>query len=254
LTVVTDGATMRDTIRGGAVRTKRSRPAKPPRGDDAARVSEIARRLLAAYGPVDFPRAPPLDELVATILSQSTTDANSERAYRALRDRFATWDEVRRAPRAAVERAIRSAGLFRQKARVIQEALDAILAERGRLDLDHLSAMADDDALRDLARLRGVGLKTAACVLCFSLGRPTMPVDTHVHRLARRLALAPADATPEETHRVLNRFVPPEIRLDLHVGLVRHGRAVCVAARPFCSRCVLADLCPKIGVPPGLRR
>ncbi len=185
-----------------------------------------------------------------TILSQSTSDINRDRAYESLRDRFPTWEAVRAAPRREVEDAIRPAGLWKQKARVLQETLTAIAGERGALDLTHLRRLTDHEVIEYLTSLRGVGVKTAACVLCFSLGREYMPVDTHVHRAARRLGLIPARATADQAHGLLNRdaSVPSELRFSFHIQLIRHGRAVCRASRPACSECVLEDLCPRVGV------
>ena len=197
------------------------------------------------------PRLDPLDELMLTILSQSTSDTNRDRAYEALRARFPDWESVRAAPRADIEEAIRSAGLWKQKARVLQETLDAIYARQGELDLSHLAALGDDEVIDYLTSLRGVGVKTAACVLSFSLGRAYMPVDTHVHRLAGRLGLIGPTVTADRAHESLNgdSVVPAELRFAFHVQLIRHGRAVCRASRPDCDACVLEDLCPKIGVP-----
>jgi endonuclease-3 len=185
-----------------------------------------------------------------TILSQSTSDTNRDRGYKSLRERFATWQAVRTAPRREVEDAIRPAGLWKQKARVLQETLEAIYEDRGELDLAHLHRLTDHEVIEYLTRLRGVGVKTAACVLCFSMGRDYMPVDTHVHRVARRLGLIPARTTAEQAHGLLNRdgSVPSELRFSFHILLIRHGRAVCRANRPACVECVLADLCPKVGL------
>jgi endonuclease-3 len=214
------------------------------------RVRALNRRLEREYGPASKQRLDPLDELMLTILSQNTSDTNRDRAYRALRDRFADWDAVRRAERRDVEQAIRSAGLWKQKARVLQETLATLHEQLGRLDLSHLAEMSDAEAIDFLTGLRGVGLKTAACVLCFALGRDYMPVDTHVYRLAKRLALIPPDVGAETAHHLLNhdRSVPPELRFTFHIQLIRHGRAVCRAARPACDACVLEDLCPKVEV------
>jgi endonuclease-3 len=214
------------------------------------RVRALNRRLERSYGPAERQRLDPLDELMLTILSQNTSDTNRDRAYEALRARFPDWDAVRTSPRSAVEDVIRPAGLWKQKARVLQETLDALYAERGGLDLSHLEELPDEAVIAYLTSIRGVGVKTAACVLCFSLGRPYMPVDTHVHRVARRLGLIPARATADQAHQFLNRdgSVPPELRFPFHIQLIRHGRAVCRANRPACSRCVLADLCPKVNV------
>ena len=215
------------------------------------RVRALNRRLERAYGPPAKKRLDPLDELMLTILSQSTSDTNRDRGYAQLRQRFPKWEDVRTAPRAEIEDAIRAAGLWRQKARVLQETLEALLEDRGALDLSHLEEMSNKEVIDYLTSLRGVGVKTAACVLCFSMGRPYMPVDTHVHRLAKRLALIAERATAEKAHEALNGddFVPPELRFPFHIQLIRHGRAVCRAGgRPACGECVLADLCPRVGV------
>lgn len=208
------------------------------------------RRLERSYGLAEKLRLDPLDELMLTILSQSTSDTNRDRAYETLRRRFPDWDAVRKAPRAEVEDAIRSAGLWKQKAKVLQETLDALQEQRGALDLTYLESLSDEQVIEHLTSFRGVGVKTAACVLCFSMGRPYMPVDTHVHRLARRLGLVPPRASAEQAHGVLNRdsTVPPELRFSFHIQLIRHGRAICKAGRPACTECVLRDLCPTIDV------
>ena len=117
--------------------------------------------------------------------------------------------------------------------------------------LDHLRELPDDRALDYLTSIKGVGTKTAACVLCFSLGRPVMPVDTHVHRLAKRLGLVPPNASPEKAHEILNEIVAPDLRFSLHVQLIRHGRSTCRARRPECGRCEIAGICPRIGVNGG---
>lgn len=185
-----------------------------------------------------------------TILSQNTSDGNRDRAYETLRRRFPDWEAVRTAPRRQIEDAIRSAGLWKQKARTLQETLSAIHEERSRLSLSHLESLSDNEVIEYLTRFRGVGVKTAACVLCFAMGRAYMPVDTHVHRVSRRLGLITDGTSAEQAHELLNRdrVVPSELRFSFHIQLIRHGRRVCRAGRPACGRCVLEDLCPKVGV------
>lgn len=185
-----------------------------------------------------------------TILSQNTNDTNRDRAYESLRARFPDWDAVRIAPRVEVEQAIKSAGLWKQKARTLQETLTALYDEQGDLDLSHLEDRTDQEIIEYLTSFRGVGVKTAACVLCFAMGRSYMPVDTHVHRVARRLGLIAERATADQAHELLNRdsSVPPELRFSFHIQLIRHGRAVCRAGRPACDTCVLGGLCPRIGI------
>jgi endonuclease-3 len=213
-------------------------------------VRALHSRLEAEYGPAERERYDPLDELILTILSQNTSDTNRDRAYTALRDRYPDWEGVRRAPREEIEDTIRSAGLWRQKARVIQEVLDELADEPSGLDLSHLEEMSDTDILEYLTAFRGVGVKTAACVLCFALERPYMPVDTHVHRVSRRLGLIPESADANRAHEILNRngVVPSELRFSFHIQLIRHGRSVCRAGRPRCEECVVEELCPKVGL------
>jgi len=184
-----------------------------------------------------------LDELVATVLSQHTSDRNSERAFALLKERFPAWEDVLAAPPEAVADAIRVGGIADQKAVRIQRIL-AIVAEReGRLDLSRLHEL-DDGALEAyLTSLPGVGLKTAACVLTFSMGRAAFPVDTHVHRVAVRLGWVRASATAAQAHELLRDLVPADIRYDLHLALIEHGRRVCAARRPACEVCVICRRC-----------
>lgn len=203
------------------------------------------RRLRKAHGPfTPKPRRPPLDELVLTVLSQHTSDVNSERAFAALRRRFRTWVQVAGAPVGEVVEAIRPGGLAEQKAPRLQAILAEIERREGRLSLARLARLDDGEAMDYLCSLPGVGPKTAACVLTFSLGRPAFPVDTHVHRIAVRLGWVPARTGAEAAQRMLSALVPPELRYELHDSLIVHGRTVCTARAPRCSDCVLFDLCP----------
>lgn len=211
----------------------------------------VLRRLVREHGSLDPPRRrPPVDELVRTILSQNTSDVNSDRAFASLKDRFPSWDEAAEAPVSEIRRAIRSGGLAKQKAPRIKAALRAIRDERGRIDLGFLRRRPDARARAFLTGLPGVGPKTAACVLAFSLGRPVLPVDTHVHRVARRLGLIEPRLSADAAHDALEELVRPDDRIPLHVALVRHGRAVCKAQRPRCDDCALSDVCPRVGVTP----
>jgi endonuclease-3 len=214
-----------------------------------ARLRQIARRLRRAYGAPPPPRRlPPLDELVLTILSQNTNDTNRDRAYADLRARLPAWDDVADAPLPVIERAIRSGGLAPTKAPRIRAVLRA-LRDRGiALDDQALRRIRHDRLFDLLVGLPGVGPKTAACVLLFSLDRPYFPVDTHVHRVALRLGLVPPRSTAVQTQAQLQAALAPAEMYEVHMNLIRHGRHVCVALRPICSQCVLNDLCPKIGV------
>lgn len=214
-----------------------------------ARLRQIARRLRRAYGAPPAPRRlPPLDELVLTILSQNTNDTNRDRAYADLRSKLPDWEDVAGAPLPVIERAIRSGGLAPTKAPRIRAVLRA-LRDRGIALDDRALRRIRHDRLYDLlVGLPGVGPKTAACVLLFSLDRPYFPVDTHVHRVAIRLGLVPARATAVQTQTQLQAALAAEDMYEVHMNLIRHGRHVCVALRPICSQCVLNDICPKIGV------
>lgn len=184
-----------------------------------------------------------LSELVRTILSQNTSDVNSDRAFARLRQRFPTWDAVLGAEVDEVEEAITPGGLARIKAPRIKKALIAIREERGELDLGFLKGMQIDEAKSWLMSLEGVGPKTAACVLLFSLGRPVLPVDTHVLRVSRRLGLIGPRTSAERAHEELGEVVPSEAVYDFHMNMVAHGRRVCHARQPDCDRCVLAPNC-----------
>jgi endonuclease III len=217
-------------------------------------VRAVHRRLREEQGPcTPKPRLPILDELVATVLSQHTSDRNSERAFALLKERFPTWEQVRRAPTAAVADAIRCGGIADQKAIRIQRILAEVEEREGRLDLSRLARLDDEQVEAYLTSLPGVGPKTAACVLAFSMGRPAFPVDTHVHRVTTRLGWIPAAASAEQAHMLLARLVPPDARYDLHLALVVHGRTVCDARRPRCGACPVRGLCPTAGAGRGAR-
>jgi endonuclease-3 len=165
---------------------------------------------------------------------------NRDVAFARLRERFPTWEAVRDAPLEDVEQAIRPGGLAPQKAPRIQEALREL--DDG-LDLSWLETAPRDEAISFLTSLPGVGRKTAACVLIFSYGRPEIPVDTHVHRVGGRLGLFPANASLERAHDEMRAITPPEDAYELHINLIRHGRAVC-RPRPLCEECALRRMCP----------
>jgi len=208
------------------------------------RIREVQRRLRAEQGPfVPKPVLPVIDEVVATVLSQHTSDTNSERAFAQLKERFSNWEQVAAAPAGQVADAIRCGGIADQKARRIQQILAAISEREGRIDLGRLHHLGDAAAGTYLESLPGVGPKTAACVLTFAMGRAAFPVDTHVHRVATRLGWLPAKTAADRAHRLLGPMVPADIRYDLHVAMISHGRTVCRAQRPRCAACVLNDLC-----------
>ncbi|MBI2305532.1 MAG: endonuclease III [Chloroflexi bacterium] len=212
--------------------------------EDTARLAQVIRLLAREYDvPPWEPRLQPLAELMFTILSQHTSDVNAFRAFQRLQATWGSWEAVAQAEVAAIEQAIRTAGLSRVKAPRIKEVLQQILAHRGDLNLGFLKEMPPGEALAWLERLPGVGPKTARCVLLFSLGIPVFPVDTHVHRVTRRLGLVGLRVSAEEAHRILEAIVPPEAVYSFHVSLVNHGRKVCKAPTPLCQRCVVESLC-----------
>lgn len=225
----------------------------------------VLGRLAKRFPVPDKPRLAPLDELVLTILSQSTTDENRDRAWRTLAERYPaaevgeevdgaspagpiSWESVLRATPAELEDAVRVAGLANQKAPAIHAALERLRGEVGRITLDHLDEMSDEEAIAYLTTFRGVGVKTAACVLCFSLRRPVLPVDTHVLRIARRLAWVPPRASADRTYTALSRTVAPSERFRMHMLLITFGRSLCLARAPRCGECPLEPECPRIGL------
>lgn len=210
------------------------------------RVAAIADTLEREYGRPVEARGKPLDVLVATILSQNTSDRNSDLAFSRLQQRFPTWEAVADAEVRGIEAAIRPGGLSRVKAPRIKRILRRLREERGRLSLDFL-AKRDDQAARDyLLGLEGVGLKTANVVLLFALGRAAFPVDTHVLRISKRLGLIGPGVSADRAHTELEAIIAPHLRHALHLNLIAHGREVCKAGRPQCARCALhlAHLCP----------
>ena len=218
-------------------------PCSPP---GTRRIRAIARRLELRFGPLEPPRAvDPLDELVLTVLSQHTSDLNAERAFADLRRAFpGSWPSVVDAPTVSVADAIRSGGLANSKAPRIQAILREVRDREGAYDLARLRAMSDAEARDYLMSLPGIGPKTAAVVLSFALGRDAMPVDTHVHRVTKRLGLIPQRASAERADRILHELISDGLRTPMHVGFIRLGREICKAPTPRCRQCPLKDLCP----------
>ena len=232
---------------------KAPRRQKATQHPNAARIPQIIARLADAYGiPQWRPHHDPVAELVLTMLSQNTSDINSGRAFARLLERYPSWDAVIDAPLPELIAVIAPGGLGPTKAPRIQAALRDVRERAGGFDLRFLGDLPLDDARAWLRSLHGVGPKTVACVLLFSLGRPAMPVDTHVFRVATRLGLMPprigkAAMTPEKAHDLLEAAVAPGDFYAFHIGLIKHGRRTCAAPRPRCGDCVLRDLCPSAG-------
>jgi endonuclease-3 len=202
----------------------------------------IRDRLRSEYGrPQLRPHRKPIDELVLTVLSQNTNDRNRDVAYARMRERFATWAEVRDAPVAELEDALRPGGLAPTKAVRIQQILRAV----GDDNLAWLETAPVAEGRDYLGTLPGVGRKTAACVLLFSYGRHDVPVDTHVYRVGSRLGLFRPRASFDEAHDELLRLTEDgDDAYEVHVLLIRHGRRTCTARSPRCPECPLLRMCP----------
>jgi endonuclease III len=212
----------------------------PSRGE----ILRVHRALIKLYGePKRRVRRDALSQLIITILSQSNTDVNTARAFANLRARYPRWEQVRDAPRREVVRAIRSAGLANTKAPRIQAILRQLTQERRKLSLDFLRKLSVKEAKDYLLGLNGVGPKTAAIVMLFSLKMPAFPVDTHIYRVTKRLGWIDARDSREKAHEILERLVPPKIFYAFHLNLIEHGRTLCKATRPKCERCPLTKVC-----------
>jgi endonuclease-3 len=207
------------------------------------------KRLLGALRRAYGPRSPQcwgdgVSVLVDTILSQNTSASNSDAGFRQLRRRFRSWNRVADADVGEVERHIRVSGLSNLKAPRIQAILRRIRGERGKINLQFLADLTDEEAYAYLRSFPGVGPKTAACTLLFAFNKALFPVDTHIHRIARRLGLVSPRATAEQTHDRLTPRIAPADRYETHVLLIEHGRKTCKAINPRCQECVLVKHCP----------
>lgn len=207
-------------------------------------IDEIIQLLGQEYGLPQWQRQrDPLSELIGAILSQNTSDVNSHRAFDSLISTFGTWDRVSEASIGEVAEAIACGGLSRIKAPRIKAILEGILNDHSSLDLGFLGELPIPEARAWLQALPGVGPKTASCVLLFSLGRPVLPVDTHVYRVSRRLGLIDSGVSPARAHQLLEELVPAEAIYQFHLNVLAHGRGVCRAQRPRCHECVLREGC-----------
>jgi endonuclease III len=203
----------------------------------------VHNRLRKLYGIPKWTRIDGVSELVSTILSQNTNDGNRDLAYTRLRARLPIWEQVRDAPVQLVIDAIRPAGLANQKGPRIQEALRRITQERRQLNIDFLSDMPVNEARQWLTSINGIGPKTAAIILLFCYDKPVFPVDTHIHRVARRLGLIGEKVTAEQAHEIMEKLCPAGEYGAFHINIIRHGREVCHARSPECERCPLQDQC-----------
>jgi endonuclease-3 len=208
-------------------------------------IKEVIELLEQEYGPRKWQAdRDPIDVLIETILSQNTSDVNSHRAFDSLKASFGSWETVASAPVECIARAIQCGGLFQIKAIRIKQVLEQIENEQGRISLDSLKSMSMAEAEDYLMRLPGVGHKTASCVLLFSLGKPSLPVDTHVFRVAKRLGLIDAKTSIEKAPGLLQEQIPPSKVYQFHIHMIEHGRRICRARQPRCNRCILRGICP----------
>jgi len=214
--------------------------------------------LKQRYGGRQFqPTFEPLSELIQTILSQNTSDHNSRPAFRALKETFSSWDSLLTAEVEDIAEPIKGGGLGLIKAQRIKQALLEIKSRRGKLDLQFLTEMPVGEAREWLRQMPGVGNKTANCVLLFALGKPALPVDTHIFRVSKRLEIIGQADNLDRAHRKLEVLVPNEDIYEFHVLMIEHGRNTCAAQRPHCAQCVLKDICPsysKFSAPPANRK
>ncbi len=209
------------------------------------RIAEIIKLLQGEYGSIRWSsRNDPLSELILTILSQNTSDHNSRRAFDSLLKRFGNWEAVAEGDVEDIAESIKLGGLAQVKAPRIKRILRQIQKEHVALDLAFLKKMPVAEAKAWLRNLPGVGPKTAACVLLFSLGKPVLPVDTHIHRVTKRLGLIDSRVSAEKAHEVLGEVVPARDVYQFHIHMIEHGRRVCKAQRPRCNECVLLIVCP----------
>jgi len=207
-------------------------------------IKEVIELLEQEYGPGKWqPDRNPIDVLIGTILSQNTSDANSGRAFASLKASFDSWKAVASAPAEHTAQVIKSGGLSQIKAARIKQVLEQIEKEQGRISLDSLKTMNMAEAEDYLMRLPGVGHKTASCVLLFSLGKPSLPVDTHVFRVAKRLGLIDSRVSIEKAHSLLQEQIPPSKVYQFHIHMIEHGRRICHARQPRCDRCILRGVC-----------
>ncbi len=205
---------------------------------------QVAELLEQEYGYPEWRQhLLPVDELVSTILSQNTNDTNRDRAFEALNARFSSWETVRDAPVEQVVDAIRPAGLANQKGPRIQAALRLITEEQGAITLDFLDDMSVEDGKAWLTKINGIGPKTAAIILLFAFNKPAFPVDTHVHRVTKRLGLIDPHVSAERAHDQLEAIIPQDDYYPAHLNIIRHGREICLARQPRCDECVLRAYC-----------
>ena len=208
------------------------------------KINKINQQLVKHFGipyrPKKLPN--PIDALIATILSQNTNDKNSYQAYQNLKNKYKSWQELADSPRNKIEQTIRVAGLGKQKSAAIKNFLTTLKKNNGSLNLQHIKSMPDEEILNELTSIKGIGVKTASCVLLFSLDRNVCPVDTHVHRTLNRIDVVKT-STPDKTFKLIKDNLPQNIAHQFHTNLIKLGREICKPAKPLCSICPLLKIC-----------
>ncbi len=207
------------------------------------KISKVNKKLIQRFGvPERRENSDPVDMLIATILSQNTNDKNSYRAFRNLKDKYNNWEEIAEQPRIKIEKQIKTAGLGKQKSGAIKNFLSSVKKEKSKVSLNYLKVLSNDEILTELTKYDGVGVKTASCVLLFSLKRNICPVDTHVHRTLNRIGIVNTK-TPDKTFLAIKDKIPEGIAHSFHTNLIRLGREICKPAKPNCSVCPLLKIC-----------
>jgi endonuclease-3 len=207
-------------------------------------ITKVNKLLIKKYGIPKRSKIPPdpVGLLIATILSQNTNDKNSYKAFQNLKGKYSDWESVEKLPRQKIEKLIKTAGLGRQKSLAIKQFLSSMIKEKGEISLNYLNEMNNAEIIRELTNYNGIGVKTASCVLLFSLRRNVCPVDTHVHRTTNRIGILSTNA-PDKTFILLNENIPDDIAHSFHTNLIRLGREICKPAKPNCSICPLLKVC-----------
>ena len=208
------------------------------------KINQVNHLLVDYFGiPFRPKKLPdPVDALIATILSQNTNDKNSYQAYLNLKQKYKNWNKLSDDSRAEIEKTIKVAGLGKQKSAAIKSFLTTLKNKSGGLDLQYIKKMADDDILNELTSIKGIGVKTASCVLLFSMDRNVCPVDTHVHRTLNRIGIVQT-GTPDKTFKRINGNLPDKIAHQFHTNLIKLGSEICKPSKPACSICPLLGVC-----------
>ncbi len=208
------------------------------------KLSEINSLLIEYFGIPKRKKTKPnsLDILIGTILSQNTNDKNSYKAYKNLKSKIKSWDEILSINISSLEKIIKVAGLGKQKAEAIKSLINELKKSQGRVSLSYLSKYDNDSMIEELTKFKGIGVKTASCVLLFSMHRNVCPVDTHVHRILNRVGITKTN-TPEKTYYAIKDFIPENSGHSLHTNLLRLGRELCLPTNPKCSICPIEKLC-----------